>query len=244
VPVRVSCTFSWDKPRAEWLAEQWSARSADVELGGPAYDDPGGEFVAGRFVASGAVITSRGCPRICDFCLVPRREGALRELESIAEGYNVLDNNLLACSEPHLDRVFAMLGRQKRGIKFSGGLDAGLLREDHVRRLSALRLDSVWFAADSDASLEALAHAGRLLAGGGITSIEKRRAFVLFRPGPDTLQKAEARARRVFRLGFLPMAMLYRGEESSARRRGDEWDRLTKFWARPAMYRAALKGAA
>lgn len=38
--VHISVAFRQDKPRAEWLAEQWE-KIAPVELGGPAYDAPG-----------------------------------------------------------------------------------------------------------------------------------------------------------------------------------------------------------
>ena len=60
--VHVSCTFTWDKPRAEFLAEQWRTQGYDVEIGGPAYGDSGGEFVPGRYVKRGYTISS-GAPR-------------------------------------------------------------------------------------------------------------------------------------------------------------------------------------
>lgn len=41
--VHVSCTFLYDKPEAERLADAWSKYYPEVKLGGPAYDDPGGE---------------------------------------------------------------------------------------------------------------------------------------------------------------------------------------------------------
>jgi hypothetical protein len=42
--VHVSCTFTYDKPAAERLAEQWR-HVAPTKLGGVAYGDPGAEFV-------------------------------------------------------------------------------------------------------------------------------------------------------------------------------------------------------
>ena len=45
--VHISVTFSWDKPAAERLAEQW-LHVAPVKLGGVAYGDRGDEFVLGR----------------------------------------------------------------------------------------------------------------------------------------------------------------------------------------------------
>ena len=106
--VHVSCTFTWDIPAAEKQADKWRMLGYDVKLGGPAYDDAGGDFVPGRYLKKGYVITSRGCNNKCWFCLTHKREGSIRELP-ITDGWNVQDNNLLQCSEKHIRAVFAML---------------------------------------------------------------------------------------------------------------------------------------
>lgn len=63
----------------------------DVSLGGPTFDDPGGEFTPGVFLKEGVTITSRGCPKRCPFCFVPKREGPLREYP-VKDGWIVQDN--------------------------------------------------------------------------------------------------------------------------------------------------------
>ena len=94
--VHISVTFTWDIPWAEWAAKQWSA-VAPVKVGGPAYNEPGGDFVPGMYMKPGYVITSRGCPNRCWFCTVPKREGyQLRELP-VTDGWIVADDNLLDC---------------------------------------------------------------------------------------------------------------------------------------------------
>lgn len=124
--VHISVTFTWDKPWAEWAARQWE-RVAPVKIGGPAYNEPGGEFVPGMYLKKGYVITSRGCPNRCWFCAVPKREGdRLRELP-VRDGWIVQDDNLLACSRSHIDEVFSMLARQPYRPQFTGGLEAALL---------------------------------------------------------------------------------------------------------------------
>jgi hypothetical protein len=106
--VHVSVAFTYDMQYAEYLAEQWKALGVPVKMGGPAFDQPGGEFIPGRYLKHGYVITSRGCPNRCWFCKVPEREGfCLRELP-ITEGWNVMDDNLLTCSEDHIRKVFDM----------------------------------------------------------------------------------------------------------------------------------------
>ena len=64
--VHIDVNFTWDKPYAEQLAEDWR-HVAPVTLGGVAYGDPGAEFVPGRYIKAGYTFTSRGCPRRCWF---------------------------------------------------------------------------------------------------------------------------------------------------------------------------------
>jgi hypothetical protein len=136
--VHVSVTSTWDIERARRLADAWS-KVAPVRLGGPVMGEPGGDFVSGWFLERRYVIISRDCPNRCWFYGVPKREGPLRELP-IHEGCNVLDDNLLACSEPHIRAVFAMLAAQCLGsVQFTGGLEAARLRDWHVDLLRSVR---------------------------------------------------------------------------------------------------------
>lgn len=120
--VHVSVAFTWDLPLAERLAREWRY-VAPVSVGGPATGQRGEAFVAGRYLRRGYTITSRGCRNRCWFCSVWRRDGDIRELP-IVDGWNVLDDNLLQCSDDHVRSVFAMLARQGRRPQFTGGLEA------------------------------------------------------------------------------------------------------------------------
>ena len=122
--IHVSVTFTWDIPLAERLARIWE-RYAPVKVGGPAYGDKGETFIPGMYLKKGYVITSRGCNNNCWFCLVPKREGKLRQLP-ITEGNNLLDNNILGCTEEHIRSVFKMLKAQTK-VKLTGGLEAKLV---------------------------------------------------------------------------------------------------------------------
>lgn len=232
--VHVSVTFTWDLPLAERLAKAWGP-VAPVRIGGPATGEAGGEFVPGLYVKRGYVLTSRGCPNRCWFCSVWRREGGtVRELP-ITEGWNVLDDNLLACSDEHIRGVFAMLKGQKRNgrIEFSGGLEAKRLQPWHVEALRELRPKQMFFAYDTPDDLEPLQRAGRMLLDVGFTEASHvLRAYVLCGYSKDTFDAAEARMREAQAAGFMPMAMLYRDNGGV---RDLQWQRWAKQWARPVL---------
>lgn len=68
--VHVSCTFTWDKEEAEFLAENWRARTdKKVIVGGVAYNSLCEDFTPGMYVKEGVVFTSRGCNNNCKWCL-------------------------------------------------------------------------------------------------------------------------------------------------------------------------------
>lgn len=163
--VHISVAFTYDRARAEYLAKEWEITGVPVKIGGPAYNEPGGEFVPGRYLKYGYTITSRGCPNHCWFCSVPEREGyQLRELE-IKDGWNILDDNLLACSDEHISAVFAMLERQPERPIFTGGLEAAQLIQKPwvVGLLRKTRTKRMFFAYDTPNDLAPLYDAGLLL---------------------------------------------------------------------------------
>ncbi len=237
--VHISVTFTWDLPRIEQLARAW-VHVAPVKIGGPATGTVGENFEPGRYLRRGYVITSRGCPNNCWFCSVPRREGDIRELP-IRDGWNVLDDNLLACSDEHVNAVFAMCARQDRAPEFTGGLEAARLKLWHVKALRAIHPKQIFFACDTPLDRDPLHAAGEMLLAEGFTRASHTlRAYVLigWPEDPDhwrradTFDAAEARLRDCMDAGFLPMAMLYRDETG---RRDPQWARFQKTWARPAI---------
>lgn len=233
--VHISVLFTWDFPFAERLAKAWKI-VAPVRIGGPAMNEPGGAFVPGKYVKHGYVLTSRGCPNRCWFCSVWRREGSvIRELP-IVEGWNVLDDNLLACSEAHQKNVFSMLSKQKQvghKIEFTGGLEAARLRSWHIDVLRELRPKQMFFAYDTPDDLEPLRLAGRmLLAAGWTIKSHTLRAYVLCGYPGDTFDAAGQRMAETIEAGFMPMAMLYRDHIGI---RDLQWQRWQRQWTRPAI---------
>ena len=231
--VHVSVTFTYDRPKAEELAEDWRWAGVPTKLGGPAYDDPAtGEFVPGRYIKKGRTITSRGCNNKCWFCSAWRREGKLRELD-IKDGWDVLDNNLLQCSEQHIRAVFEMLKHQPERPKFTGGLEAKELKPWHCDLLREAKTRKLYFAYDTPDDYKPLVEAGKMLRAAGITVQSHAAAcYCLIGYKGDTFEKAQERMEQTIKAGFMPYAMLYRDAEGKVDK---EWSKFQREWLRPAI---------
>lgn len=240
--VHVSVTFTYDKLVAEQLAERWQ-HVAPVKIGGVAYGDSSLEFIPGRYVKTGYTITSRGCPRRCWFCDVWKKWPTANTLP-ISDGWNVLDDNLLACPEPHVRAVFAMLARQNRRVEFTGGLEALALQDYQVELLASLRpRPNCFFAYDPGDAFETLEHAARRLLAAGFTRESHRlRCYVLIGYPRDTFDAANERLTAIAAIGFTPMAMLWRPTTPSQERYAPDpqWRAFQRRWARPAIIHATV----
>jgi hypothetical protein len=238
--VHVSVTFTADKTIAERLAEQWT-QVAPVKIGGVAYGDTSLEFIPGRYVKPGYTITSRGCPRRCWFCDVWKKWPDANVLP-IYDGWNILDDNLLACPRDHVEAVFAMLRRQGRQIEFTGGLEALALQDYQVELLASLTpRPNMFFAYDPGDEFETLEHAARRLLAAGFTAASHRlRVYVLIGFPKDTFELAEQRLRQMQSIGFTPMAMLWLPTTPSQEkyRPAPKWRAFQRQWARPAIIHA------
>lgn len=242
--VHVSVSFTADKPKAEALAEQWR-HVAPVTVGGVAYGDPGADyFEPGKYLKHGYVLTSRGCPRRCWFCSVWKRRPEATPLP-INDGFDVLDDNLLATPEWHVRAVFAMLARQGRQVQFTGGLEALALQDYQVGLLADLKpRPNCFFAYDPGDTFESMRSAGKRLIDAGFTARSHRlRSYVLIGYPLDTFSKAEIRLREVLSVGFTPHAMLWQPETESAQKwkPAPEWRQFQRLWARPAIIHSNLE---
>lgn len=237
--IHISVAFTWDMPLAERIAKECEVLGVPILMGGPAFNEPGGDFNAGRYLKNGYVITSRGCPNRCWFCAVPKREGyRIRELP-IVEGNNVLDDNLLACSEQHIRAVFKMLSMQKERARFTGGLEAKILKEWHAQELRKLKPKTMFFAYDTPDDYEPLLTAGRLLVSKGFTTeANSMKAYVLIGQKGDTFDSAEKRLIDTLKAGFVPFPMLYKDDGGNA---DLHWKRFQTHWAKPQIVMSNYK---
>lgn len=233
--IHISVLFTWDIPHAEWLAEQWQG-VAPIKLNGPAYNLPSGDFVPNLYVKNGYTISSRGCDNKCWFCSVWKREPKIKELP-IVDGWNLLDDNILACSDQHIKSVFIMLKRQKEKPQFTGGLEAKKLKKWHVDLLADLRPKQMFFAYDTPDDYEPLADASLMLLEAKFNR-QHLRCYVLIGFPKDTFEQAEKRLLDVVHLGFFPMAMLWRDTQGKV---NYDWQKFQREWSRPAIIYSKTK---
>lgn len=236
--VHISVAFTWDIERAKWLAKQWEF-VAPVKIGGPAIDGEGDGFTPGMYLKKGITITSRGCPNRCPWCFVNK---PLKEIDPIPEGNTIQDNNILACSKNHLDKVFQMLSHQ-HSIRFSGGLEAKRIKYEIVKRLRSLRIKELWLSYDHDGAINDLVKVSYLLR--KYFKRDKLRCYVLIGFKDDTIKKAEQRLVKAWELGFLPFAMRYRTPntnwEDTFLFKDRSWNLFTRTWTRPAAIKTKMK---
>lgn len=132
-----------------------------------------------------ATRTTIGCPNRCAFCAVPRIEGAFRELDDWPDRPVICDNNILAASAAHVDRVFDRLEKW-HWADFNQGLDARLLTRYHAGRLARIGKAMCRLALDHASVKPQWERAFGLLRDAGIPK-SRIRSYVLvgFGSGPD-----------------------------------------------------------
>ena len=151
----------------------------------------------------------------------------------------MLDDNLLACSETHIRKVFDMLKDQPERPVFTGGLEAKLLKPWHVDLLREVKAARMYFAYDTPDDYEPLVNAGRLLREVGISKTSHRaHCYVLIGYPGDTMEKAEKRLRDAWKAGFFPYAMLYRDNNGNVQ---NVWIKFQRLWVRPQTVYHLLK---
>jgi hypothetical protein len=233
--VHISCTFTWDKPRALELRQAWLSHGQNVVIGGPAYQSPATDFIPGLYVHDKVTFTTRGCPRKCPRCFVPELEGDLSELPHIHPGNIIQDNNIFAASWPHWNKVMDMLATQK-GICFKGGLDARLFKSKHVADLAKIQhhIAEVFTACDHPGLLGSTVEFIKALRYAGFPQWKIRCYMII---GEDIVEE-EARLRVLFHAGCHPFPQLYKADPPIEYDK--TWRKFQNVWCRPARTKAHL----
>jgi len=138
--VYVSCVFSWNKKHCK----KWEG-IADIGGSGYSLSKKLPSEIDAMKPKINLGFATRGCIRNCYFCVVPKKEGKIKEVGDVydiwdgeAKDIIFLDNNILA-----LPKTFFKICKQlkKEGLKvdFNQGLDHRLLTDKICQQLFSLR---------------------------------------------------------------------------------------------------------
>jgi len=184
----LSVPFTWLLAKARARIQQRDMFTDQWAVGGPAVrlmpNYPLGAATVGgdmpgvlQRVHPLATRTTVGCVRNCRFCGVRRIEGEFGELLDWPDKPILCDNNLLAASREHFDRVVDRL-IVHGWADFNQGLDARLLTTHHAERIAEINKPIVRLALDNDHDRDVWAGAIERLRGAGI-AMSKIRSYVL-----------------------------------------------------------------
>lgn len=237
----LSVPFTWLLPEAELIAKQHKGK---VIAGGPAVKLMGAEDWAETpdecpydtlaMHNPLATFTTRGCPNRCQFCAVPKIEGGFRELESWKPAPVVCDNNILASSKKHFERVIDSL-MPFPYADFNQGLEARRFTAWHADQLAKLDRVMVRFAFDSVKAERPLAAALEIARNAGLRDF---RVYVLigFKDTPeDALYRLEwVRQQKIFTtaMRYQPIDCLRKDSYVGAGWTARELRRMARYYNR------------
>ena len=120
---------------------------------------------------------TRGCPNRCKWCVVPRKEGAIRPYMDIEEIITpsrrkavLMDNNILAAGDYALEQLRKII-RLKIRVDFNQALDARLVNEENAELLAQIQWIErrIRFGCDTPAQVEECERAMELINAFGYT---------------------------------------------------------------------------
>jgi hypothetical protein len=224
--VCMSVPFTWNLPNVYSKCVYYRQQGYDVLVGGPAVRLMPHylEGVARVDVVSAvkalsrhnpeATRTSTGCVNACEFCAVKTIEGDLRELEHWEPSSIVCDNNPLACSRKHFDKLVDSL-KPVPEIDFNQGLDCRIINAYHIERLQELDIKYIRFSWDyMDEEYQVMDAIKRVRAAG--FPKKKIRIYILFNFHDDP-EDALYRFNTIKQLGLKSFPMRYQPLDTLAK---------------------------
>lgn len=192
-----------------------------------------------------ATRTTKGCIRKCKFCAVPILENEFRELSDYEIKPILIDNNLLACTSKHFNKVIDNL-KKLEWCDFNQGLDIRLLKKCHAQRFAELKNPVIRLAWDNVEDERFFRESYSLLKNAGIKN-KNMQVYVLigFNDNPNT---ALYRLQEVEKLGLLPNPMRYQPVKCKKKNEyvGENWTdkelkRVMRYWSRLIFFKRKLK---
>ncbi|MBA7697969.1 hypothetical protein ES703_106641 [subsurface metagenome] len=219
-----SCVFTWNAKRREGL-------TPDVIIGGSGVDlkaelPPEVEHIMPDYSLYPSVnfsmgFTSRGCIRMCPWCIVPVKEGHIEPWASIYEFWDrrhskivLLDNNLLA--SPNWKETLLTVKKEGVEVDFNQGLDIRLVTYETALLLRHLKTRQLRFAFDNIAYEKAVRTGIELLLERGINS-RKLSFYVLVGFNGDETAVERIKLLHSYKVDVYPM--VYKGPDGKEPRR-------------------------
>ncbi len=171
---------------------------------------------------------TRGCIRICPWCIVPQKEGNIHPAATWQEIRRpdsreivFLDNNVLASS--HGLQQIEELGHEKLWVDFNQGLDARLISLETAALLARLHwIRFVRMSCDTVEMLPVVEQAAAYMREAGVAP-SRFWAYMLV----QDVAEAERRAVALDKMGVTPFAQPYRdydgGDSTHLQKRFAEW---------------------
>lgn len=145
---------------------------------------------------------TRGCPNHCRWCVVPRKEGAIKPYRTWQQLVRpdtdklvLMDNNILAC-DCGVEQLKSLIDSDYR-IDLNQGMDARLVTDDIAQILSKLKwIKYLRFSCDTTAQIEHIQKTAEML---GKRGIKPYRLFIYLLVTED-LNNAEYRVEQLKKL--------------------------------------------
>ena len=222
--VYISCIYFQNKDKVL----EYAAQFENVVLGGSGIDldmklDDDIEHIMPDYglydIDFSMGFTSRGCIRNCSFCIVPEKEGYIKDNAPISEFHDpeheniiLLDNNFQA--SPKWRENLEYLWERGLHVNFNQGLDIRLLTNEFVKTLSRInfenwtfRRSTINFAFDDLRYEKQFREGVRLLDHYGINS---RKLSVYMLVGYNTTREEDKKRFEIMQeLGVYPYVMKY-----------------------------------
>ena len=222
--VFISCVFFQNREKVLDYASQFD----DVVIGGSGFDygirlDDDIEHIMPDYslydVDFSMGFTSRGCIRNCGFCIVPQKEGMIRDNAPITEFLHpdhkkviLLDNNFQASPEWHENISFIQEHDLK--VNFNQGIDCRIVTEEFAHALANTKFydwhfktRGLYMAFDSMTHEKPLKRALQLFEEAGIP---RKRFLIYILAGYDTTHEEDLyRIDQTIDFGAIPYIMPY-----------------------------------
>lgn len=175
---------------------------------------------------------SRGCIRKCPWCVVPRKEGNIRQyddIERVSQGRKevvLMDNNFLANDfefiKEQLEKSIALNIR----IDFNQALDARLVNDDNAKLLAKAKWSRyIRFACDTESQIEPVIEAIKTVRNAGYT--KEFMCYFLAKEVDETLERINKVMQHDKK--FTPYVMPYRNLDGDGEIINDNLKRLARW---------------